>query len=929
MNARHEWRDLVRAKLSDSSVSGSSADRLTGDPAHDEDIVEELAQHLAQRFDEHVSRGLTSDRALALAVAELADPAALARSLRESARPRSLAPQPPTIGRTPSMWNDFVQDLRYGARVLLRSRGFAIAAVLTLAIGIGATTAIFSVMNAVLLRPVPFREMDRLAMIWETDRNTGTNREPASLPDVIDLEERSRQVALFAAFAAAERTIAPPGGEPMRVPVLFGTHELLPLLGVTPVRGRTFTPAEDVPGGPNLALISDRLWERQFQRASDILGKTIRLNDVETTIIGVVPAEADFGTMQILRAAAYGRGFADRDLRSRVDVWLPLRGDPNVLVRDTHPLFVLGRLAPGATIASAQAELTGIMAQLEAVYRSNAARGAFVEGLLDVVFARVRGTLWVLLAAVGFVLLIACVNVANLLLARGTARLREVAVRTAMGAPLSRLVRQFAAENFVLTAVSAVLGVAIAIVGLRFLVVLAPADIPRITDIRVDGLVLAVAIGLAIVTGLAFGIVPAIQARRVDLQGALKADDSRGATAGRERSLLRSALVVSEVALAVVLLVGAGLLVKSAWRLAQVDTGYRTDGVVKAEFQLPASRYPAVGAQWPNFVEAHRFNDELLNRVSSIPGVSAAAVVGNHPVDPGSQNSWRVVGREAEGQNWPEVSIRRVSAGYFETVQLPVHSGRAFEDRDGPSDPTVSIINEALARRFFEGREPVGQQIRLWGAARTIVGVVKDERINGLSREAPPAIYLPYRQAPSFNGAEALLVRAPGATSTLGSSLRAAVRQIDPQLAVFGVQALAVSVGDSVAQQRFVMLLLIAFAVVAVILAAIGIHGVLSYTVAQRRHELGIRVALGATPDRVMNLVLGQGARLTSIGLALGVVAALALTRVLETQLYGVSTTDLTAFAAVLPVLGTVALFATWLPARRAVRLDPLDAMRG
>jgi predicted permease len=286
------------------------------------------------------------------------------------------------------------------------------------------------------------------------------------------------------------------------------------------------------------------------------------------------------------------------------------------------------------------------------------------------------------------------------------------------------------------------------------------------------------------------------------------------------------------------------------------------------------------------------------------------------------------VGREAEGQNWPEVSIRRVSSSYFETVQLPVRSGRPFSRGDGPADPSVSIINEAIARRFFEGREPIGQQIRLWGAPRTIVGVVKDERINGLAREAPPAIYLPYAQAPSFNGAEALLVRTSAPPATVGPSLRGAVRQVDPQLAVFGVKPLADVLGESVAQQRFVMLLLIAFAVVAVILAAIGIHGILSYTVAQRRHELGIRVALGATPDRVTSLVLGQGMKLTIAGLAIGVLAALALTRVLSTQLYGVSTTDVTAFAAVLPVLGAVAMLATWLPARRAVRLDPLEAMR-
>jgi putative ABC transport system permease protein len=913
-----DWRGLVRAALN----------RITNDPAHDADIVEELSQHLAERFEDYLGRGYARDHALELALAELREEPLLAQTIRESARPRPLAIEPPPVGGSPSMWTDFVQDVKYGARVLMRSRGFAPAAMLTLSIGIGATTAIFSVVNGVLLRPVPFEDVDRLAMVWETDRNTGTNREPSSLPDFMDMKERSRQFAGFAAFAPIERTLTPIDGEPTRLPVVVATHDLLPLLGIRPSQGRSFTADEDQPGGPELALISDRLWERQFQRAPDIVGRTIRLNDIETTIIGVVSAESDFGAMQILRSAAYGRGFADRDLRSRVDVWVPLRGDPQVLVRDTHPLFVLGRLADGATFTSGQNELTRIMADLEAAYPSNVARGAFIEPMTDVIFARVRSTLWVLLAAVGFVLLIACVNVANLLLARGTARLREVAVRTAMGAPLRRLVRQFAAENLVLTAISTVLGVAIAVAALRLMVTLAPADIPRITETRVDVLVLAVAAGLAILTGLVFGMVPAIQARRVDLQGALKADDSRGATAGRERHLLRSTLVIAEVALAVVLLVGAGLLVKSAWRLAQVDTGFRAENVVKAEFQLPASRYRNQSDQWPNFVSVHRFNDDLLTRVGATPGVSAAAIVGNHPVDPGSQNSWRVVGREAEGQDWPEVSIRRVSAGYFRTVQLDVRTGRAFEDRDGPSDPAVSIINETLARRFFDAREPIGQAIRLWGTARTIVGVVKDERINGLSREAPPAIYLPYRQAPSFNGAEALLVRTTAPTSTVGPSLRAAVRRIDPQLAVFGVKPLSEAVGESVAQQRFVMLLLIAFAGVAVILAAIGIHGILSYTVAQRRHELGIRVALGATPERVTGLVLGQGAKLTAAGLAIGVVAALALTRVLSAQLYGVSATDLTAFAAVLPVLGAVGLLATWLPARRAVRLDPLEAMR-
>jgi len=913
-----DWRGLVRARL----------DRITDDPAHDEDIVEELAQHLVQRYAEYLDRGQDQRAAVRNALGELDDTDGLAAALRSAAPRGPVAPQPPIVGGAPSMWNDLGQDIRYGARILLRSRGFASAAVLTLALGIGATTAIFSVVNAVLLRPVPFTGLDRLTVVWQTDRNTGTVREPSSLPDFLDVKERSRQFDGFGGFDASERTLTPLEGEPSRLPVLLVTHDLIPLFGVRPILGRVFTAEEDVPGGPELALISERLWEQQFQRAQDVVGRTIRLNDVETEIIGVLPADSDFGIMQILRSAAYARGFADRDLRSRVDVWISLRGDTRVLVRDTHPLLVAGRLAPSATVSTAQAEMTTIMADLEAQYPSNDARGVFVEAMGDVVFSSVRGPLWILLAAVGLVLLIACVNVANLLLARGTTRLREVAVRAAMGAPLRRLVRQFAAENLVLALASAALGVVFAAVALRGLVALAPADIPRVTEVRIDGVVLALAAAVALMTGLVFGIVPALQARRLDVQGALKAEESRGSTAGRERGTLRSILVVSEVALAVVLVIGAGLLIKSAWRLSHVDAGFLAASVLKAEVQLPSSRYRSRSDQFPNFVSVHRFNDELLRRLAGLPGVEAAAVVGNHPVDPGFQNSWQVVGREEEARTWPEIAIRRVGPTYFETVRLTVSTGRSFSDTDGPLAPTVSIINETTARRFFPGQDPVGQEIRFWGVNRRIVGVVRDEKILGLSREAPPAVYVPFAQAPSNNGSETFLVRSSAPLATIATSLRAAVRELDPQLAVFGIQPLTQTVAESVARERFVMLLLVSFAGVAVVLAAIGIHGVLSYAVVQRRHELGIRMALGAPAVRVTGLVLRQGALLTAVGLVIGLAGALALTRVLTTQLYGVSATDLTAFAAVVPLLGIVALVATWLPARQAVRTDPLEAMR-
>lgn len=913
-----DFRAHVRAHL----------DRITGDPAHDADIVEELAQHLAERHAEHLRRGVDPGTALRHALDELEDPDTLARSLRGAVRHRALAPTPPTTGAPSSMWHDLVQDVRYGTRILLRARGFATAAILTLALGIGATTSIFSVVNTVLLQPVPFRQLDRLVMAWQTDRNTGTVREPASLPDFLDWKARSRAFEGFGGFIAGEATMTPIDGEPSRLPVLQATHDLIPLLGVRPLVGRTFTAAEDVPGAAPLALISEGLWERRFQRAPDVVGRTIRLDDADIEIIGVMPSTADFGMMQVLRSAAYGRGYADRDVRSRVDVWLSLRGDVTDLVRDTHPLLVIGRLAPTASVASGQEELTRIMADLEAQYRSNEARGAFVESMSDVVFASVRRPLWVLLAAVAFVLLIACVNVANLLLARGSTRAREVAVRTAIGAPLARLIRQFAAENLVLSGVGGVLGVGLAALVLRALVVLAPADIPRITDVRIDGMVLAVAAGMAILTGFAFGFVPALQARRLDVQGALKSEESRGATAGHDRGIVRSTLVVSEVALAVVLVIGASLLIKSAWRLSQVDTGFHADGVVKAQVQLPASRYRSGSDQWPNFVAYNRFNDAVLRRLSGLPGVEAVAAVGNHPVDAGFQNSWQVVGREEEGRNWPEISVRRVGPGYFSTVQLPIVNGRGFTEADGSLAPSVVMINETTARRFFATQDPIGQQVRMWGANRAVVGVVRDERIFGLSRDAPPALYLPLAQAPSFDGAEALLVRTSGPTGPLVAAIRNAVTEVDPLLAVFGIQPLQESLAESVAGQRFVMRLLVALALLALLLASIGIHGVLSYAVAQRRHELGIRIALGAPPGRVTALVLRQGMLLTGSGLLVGLGAAFALTRVLASQLYGVSATDRSAFVVVLPVLATVALLATWLPARQAVRADPLAAMR-
>ena len=912
-----DWGNEVRAALR----------AVTGDAARDEEIVAELAEHLALRFDELRASGLDEHEARRNALDELRSDPRLAVAIRRADRPRPLAPNPPATSGKPRFLNDLWQDIRYATRMLGKNAGFTTAAVLTLALGIGATTAIFSVVDAVLLKRVPFAEQDRLMMVWETDRNTGTTREPASFPDYLDFTQRSRQIETFAAFNAGEANYTPNEGEPQRLAALAITERFLSVLGMRPQLGRNFTSDEMVASAPSVVIISDRLWERLFDRRPDIIGRTIRLNERDRTIVGVMPRDADFGVMQVLGQAAYNRAFADRDARSRVDVWLRLIYDPSVPnQRSTHPIFVVGRLAAGATSTTAHQELAGIMSELEAAYPENRARGAFIEPIPEVVFGRVRPALWVLLGAVGVVLLIACVNVANLMLARGTARVREVAVRSALGAVGRRLARQFVAESLVLTLTASVLGVLLAFGGLRALVAMAPADIPRLSTVALDARVLGAALAMAVATALVFGLVPLMQSRRLDIQAALKSDDGRGATSGRERTWFRSSLVVTEIALAAVLVVAAGLLIKSFWRIQQIDPGFDVNGVVKAEFQLPRSRYPT--ANWPNFVEVHRFNAELLRRIRALPGVETAAIAGNHPIDPGFTNSFRIVGREAEGQNWPEISVRRVSPSYFETVRLALRRGRLFTEGDLATAPAVGVINEATARRFFEGREPLGQQIAFWGLPRTIVGVVADERFQGLTSESPPAIYAPLEQAPSFTHDEVLLVRAAGTGVNQLGPMRAAIGEVDRGVTVFGMEPLTQTVSESIGQRRFVMLLLLLFAMLAMALAAIGIHGVLSYSVAQRRHEIGIRMALGAAPGRVTRLVMAQGARLTALGVAIGLAGALVTLRLLTRLLYGVNAADLATIATAIPLLVVVAMVATYLPARRAVRGDPLGALR-
>jgi putative ABC transport system permease protein len=818
------------------------------------------------------------------------------------------------------------QDLRYAVRLLAANPTFSVVALLTLALGIGANTAIFSVIDTVLLRPAPVRDIARLAMIWETDRNTSTTREPASLPDFLDYKQRSQRLTQLAAFMGSEVNYTPDRGEPARLQALEVTAELLPMLGVSPVAGRGFSAQEATAGGPQVVLLSDGFWTRAFGRDPSVIGRAVRIDDRLFTVIGIMQRGADFGIYQILSAADYSRAFADRGARAAVDIWLPFQYTPQALPRSTHPIFMLGRLA-GST-GAAQEELASIAADLERAYPDNRARGVFVEPLSSVVFGPVRPALLVLLSAVGLVLLVACANVANLLLVRGNARKREVAVRAALGASAWRLTRQFAAEGLLLAIAAAVVGAGLAVVGVRLLVALAPADIPRIADTAVDLRVLTVTLLVAIGAGIGFGLVPALQARRVDLQGTLKGDGGHGASAGGERARLRSVLVIAECALAVMLVIGATLLIKSFWHIRQVDAGFRSDGILKAEYQLPSSRYPVDFRRFPDFKEMHAFTHGLVQKVERLPGVEAVAVAGNHPLDPGFTNSFRIIGREAEAATQPEISVRRVTSGYFRTMNVPLVRGRLLADSDTTTAPPVVLINEEAAQRFFAKDDPLGKQISFWGARRTIVGVIGNERFHGLSEAAPIAVYAPLDQAPSANGAGALLVRTIGDPSALVGAVRGAIREQDAGLAVFGLEAFSDTVSRSIAERRFTMLVLGLLASVALALAAIGVHGVLSYSVTERTREIGIRLALGAQPSGVLRLVVTEGLTLAIAGASLGLAAAFLLTRSMGTLLYGVTPTDASTFALVAGGLIVVAVAASYFPARRATRVDPVHALR-
>ncbi len=793
-------------------------------------------------------------------------------------------------------------------RRLAKAPGFTAVAVLTLALGIGANTAIFSVVNGVLLKPLPFAQPDRLVGIFHVFEGRRTTM---SGPNFLDLKKQSQTLVDAAAFSRV-RMILTGQGEPVRLDGANVTGSFFDLLGARPLWGRTFREDDSLAGKPKIVVLSYGLWRQRFGGRADVIGKKIMLDGVATEVVGVMPA-----------GFAYPAG--------RV-MWTPVEYTTNFTTtqRGAWYLSAIGRARPGVPIAQVSAEVQTIGRQLATKFPDhNEGVGFNALPLLEAMVGDIRRAVLVLLGAVGFVLLIACVNVANLLLARAAARESEMAVRTALGAGRGRLVRQLLTESVMLGLLGAGFGLLFAVWGVEILIDMQPQGIPRLEDVRVDRMVILFAVGLAALTGLVFGLVPALQSTRAAVAGTLK-EAGRGALTSRSGSRVRSALVIAEMALAVMLLTGAGLLIRSFTRLAAVDPGFRVEQALTFELSLPDSRYEREPQQV-------LFFEQLLPRLKSIPGVRSTGGVLSLPLD-GSNFvlNFEVAGRPPVSPALqPAMQVRVATADYFSTIGIPLKRGRMFTDQDREGAPPVVLITEAAVKQYFPNQEPIGKKITLgWGhgpgtprAGGEVVGIIGDVKDAGLNEADPPQIYLPYRQWPVQGMAVVLKTSVPPAS--VADAVRGEVHAVDPLLPIANVRTLEQVLARSISQPRFYMTLLAIFAGVALVLAAIGIFGVLSYAVVQRTREIGIRMALGARERSVVGLVVGQALVLAVAGVALGSIFAWILsTSMMSGLLFSTDPRDLITFSAVAVTLTVVALVAAYVPARRATRVDPIVALR-
>jgi putative ABC transport system permease protein len=803
-----------------------------------------------------------------------------------------------------------LQDLRYGCRALVANPGFAIITVLTLALGIGANTAIFSMIDAVLVRPLPYDKPEQLVVVWEDASFAGF---PRNTPAPANYADWKAQNQVFAGMAAMQsRTFSLTGsGEPEKVSASAVTADLFPLLGVAPALGRAFSPEEDAPGAGKVAVISYGLWQRRYGADRGVLGTDVLLNDEKYTVVGVAPPGFQF-------------------LESDVDVWVPMAFDAEELAnRGGHYLTVVARLKDGVTLERAQADVETIMARIARDYPDDAARlGALVRPLREELAGDLRLPLAVLLVAVAFVLLIACANVANLLLSRAVGRRREIAVRAALGATRLRMVRQLLTESVLLSGAGALLGLALAYGSFAFLRQLIPAPMNLSTSLSIDGRVFGFTLLLALATGIGFGLAPAVMASKADLNEALKQGGGRaGFGAGGKR--LRSVLVATQVGLALVLLIGASLLIQTLFRLRGQYSDLRAESVLTMQTVLSPGRYDTHDKR-------AAFYDAVLDRVRATPGVLAAGYTTSVPLEwKGGTSGFVVEGHTFETSLSYDANHRQVTADYLKAIGIPVRRGRHFTEADAAGALPVAIVNETMAREYWPGEDALGRRFKMGGPDDdtpwiTVVGIAADVRQMGVDEPVKAEMYVPYAQTTSqqWFAPRDLVIRTTGDPTSLTSAVRNEIREVDPNQPVSNVRTMDEVLGEETSSRRVGMVLLTAFAMLALLLASVGIYGLLSYTVVQHTPEIGVRLALGARPRDILVMILRRGMALALAGTAVGLVSALALARLISSLLFGVASADPATFAGVPALLLAVALVACYVPARRAARVDPNVALK-
>jgi predicted permease len=898
----HEWSQGILKRLAGLNLT----------PAREAEIAEEMAQHLEDRFQELVAGGATEEEARRSALEELSEEDLLAYGLRRVEHERNQEPLVPGGGGRSNYLASLWQDLRYGLRQLRHGPAFTAVAVITLALGIGANTAIFSVINAVFLRPLPFPHANRIYVVARVGNQFGGFS--LSIPIFLAWQKQQGLFDHLALLAwPGERTLSSEG-EPEQIPSAGASTELFTLLGVHPALGRDFRSEEGRPGGANVVILSDGLWRSRFGQEKGILGRTITLNQESYTIIGVLPPGFEVPIHGIRNA----------------ELWLPVQIPLTSNNPSNGDLLCLGLLRRGVTPAQAGAALTPPLAELRREFPNMFTPGerAYLAPLRKFLAGWAGPAPLLLFAAVALVLLIACANVANLTLARSTTRQREMAIRTAIGARRGRIVRQLLTESVLLALLSGAFGVLACYAVFNFIVALVPADLPHVGALRMDWAVLLFALLLSLITGIVFGLVPALGTSRVDLSASLKEASHQLGPGGRGR--LRSVLAASEVSITLVLLIGAALALESFAGLMRVRPGFDPHNLLTFRVALPEKKYDTPAKRAAYF-------REVVSRISALPGLERAGLVSFLPLEGGPDTLFSIEG--GSSQQSSEIlgaEFRSIDPGYFHTMRIPVLRGRAFSDSDNIGSEPVVVINQTMAKRFWPREDPIGE--RIWvgkpmgpanaePAPREIIGIVRDIHEMTLAEPPVPTLYMPYAQRPQEDGAFFVLRTIQTPLASL-PDVRSALRGVDADLPLAEIRTMEQVLSTSLADWRFHAILLGAFGGLALFISTIGIYGVISYSVAQRTHEMGVRMALGAARGDVVKLVVGQGLRLALAGIAIGLVGAWALTRFLASLLFGVKPTDPLTFAAVCLILTAVALLASYLPARRATRVDPMVALR-